>query len=78
MQGRDFVVGEVHGNLRHVVFLDIPANGFHAFEFARDSDGFAIFIGHNLSGIGVAFAFYPTCLTHVERDPIGDACAFCV
>ena len=76
MQGTDFVVGKVHRDLSHVVLLNIPADGFYTLQFARNTDGFPVFIVHNFARIGVAFALDTTCLADIKGDAIGDAGAF--
>ena len=68
MQRRFLEVGQVHRNLRHAVFLDIPPNGFHVLQHSGNTDRFALGIEHLLSLRRAVVRLNSAIFSHVEGD----------
>src|SRR5580692_8448048 len=74
MYGRHVDIRQVDGDLCDAIFFDIPPDGFYRLEATGDMHRFALRIGNDLPGNGIALPEYPSCLADIEGDGISAAC----
>ena len=76
MQGRFLNVGQVHGNLGHAVFLDIPPDGLHVFQHSRNANRFAVGIEHRFSPRRAVVRLDPSIFPNIKGNGRGSSHRF--
>ena len=71
MQRSFLNIRQVHRDLRHSIFLDIPADGLHVLQHSRDANRFAVFVEHLFARRAAVLRLDPAIFPNIKSDRVG-------